>query len=516
VRPYTAWDIFAAKLSPAGALVWNTFVGGGAEDGGGAIAIEDNGNVYLAGYSAASWGSPVRPFSSLLDDDAVVAKLSPSGALIWHTFLGGDSRDVGSGIAVDGNGAVYVKGTSYAPWGNPLRFFSFPGPSDIPDVFAAKLGTDGALIWNSFLGGFGRDGTVGQLTLDNSDNLYIAGYSPTSWGSPLRAHTAGDDVFVAKLTSAGALTWNTFIGGSGDDSIDGVTVTDDDRVYVSGSSNAGWGSPVRAFTSGYDAFVAEIPAVPPPPTATPTETPTSTLSSTPTETPTSTPSYTSTPTVDPPTPTATSTPSATTTPSATPTVTDTPTQTPTPTPTPLCPSTPRSACRNSGKSLFYLRDKADDDRDRLTWKWSAGAATDLGSFGNPVSGSTDYALCVYGTASGTPELATSLVVPGGTTCGGDFCWRPTGTKGFKYRDRDGGAAAVTQIILKAGDDDRAKVIVKAKGANLPMPAAASPNNLISQDPVVTVQLANSEGECWQATYPGPALRVTADQFKDGY
>ena len=60
-------------------------------------------------------GVPLLPFS--LFDDAFVAKLSPSGALLWHTFLGSGSDHAGGiGIAVDGAANVYVVGESFASW----------------------------------------------------------------------------------------------------------------------------------------------------------------------------------------------------------------------------------------------------------------------------------------------------------------------------------------------------------------------------------------------------------------
>ena len=67
----------------------------------------------------------------------------------------------------------------------------------------------------------------------------------------MRAYTAVDDAFVAKLNSSGALTWNTFLGGSGDDVGDDIAVDNSANIYVAGDSDATWGSPVRAYTAGY-------------------------------------------------------------------------------------------------------------------------------------------------------------------------------------------------------------------------------------------------------------------------
>ncbi len=52
--------------------------------------------------------------------DIFVLKLDSSGAYQWHTFYGSSDHDYGNGIAVDGSGNVYVTGYSYATWGSPL------------------------------------------------------------------------------------------------------------------------------------------------------------------------------------------------------------------------------------------------------------------------------------------------------------------------------------------------------------------------------------------------------------
>ena len=53
-------DAFAAKLDSNGTLTWNTFLGGsGSVTSGYGIAVDGSGNVYVSGYSDATWGSPV-------------------------------------------------------------------------------------------------------------------------------------------------------------------------------------------------------------------------------------------------------------------------------------------------------------------------------------------------------------------------------------------------------------------------------------------------------------------------
>ncbi len=251
VRAYTLGnDGFAAKLDTNGTLTWNTFLGGSGSDTIRAFTIDNNGNVYVGGDSSATWGSPVRAYTS--STDGFVAKLDNNGTLTWNTFLGGSSDDVIRGIAVDTSGNVYVGGYSYATWGFPVRAFSA-----IYDGFAAKLNSSGTLTWNTFLGSNNED-VIRGIAVDTSGNVYVGGSSNATWGSPVRAYTSGFDGFAAKLDSSGTLTWNTFLGGSGSDYVYGITVDTSGSVYVGAYTNATWGSPVRAYTSGNDGFVAKI------------------------------------------------------------------------------------------------------------------------------------------------------------------------------------------------------------------------------------------------------------------
>jgi hypothetical protein len=152
----------------------------------------------------------------------------------------------------------------------------------------------------------------------------------------------------------------------------------------------------------------------------------------------------------------------------------------------------------AAKALLLLKDNADDGRDLMLWKWLKGGATDTSEFGDPLA--TDgYELCVYDAGG----LVAHATIPAGAG------WSAKGT-GFKYRDATGGADGIQTIILKAGDDGKAKIVVRGKGGGLDMPSLgllASP---------LTVQLKRAGGSvCWGAAYSfPPALKNTAAMFKD--
>jgi hypothetical protein len=272
------YDAFVAKLDADGALAWNTFLGSSGSDQANAVAVDALENVYVAGFSTATWGSPVRAFDGTVDS-GFAAKLDSTGALSWNTFLGGGAATA-SGITVDATGNVYVTGfCQYSSWGSPVRPFS-----GNQDGYAAKLDANGTLTWNTFLGAVDATTASYAVAVDGSGHVYLGGVSDASWGSPVRPFTDGYQVFAAQLDSDGTLTWNTYLGATY-----GYAIATDSTgyVYEAGVSDATWGSPILPYNSGglFDAFVAKIPVSGPDPTPTPTPIPTPTPSPTATATP---------------------------------------------------------------------------------------------------------------------------------------------------------------------------------------------------------------------------------------
>ncbi|PWB82152.1 MAG: hypothetical protein C3F08_00375, partial [Candidatus Methylomirabilota bacterium] len=247
-------DVFVAELSANGAVQWNTFLGGTSLDIGYSIAVDSSGNCLVSGLSETTWGSPLQPHSG--SQDALVAKLDTNGNLLWNTFLGGIGIDKGWRIGVDAIGNSYVTGESRATWGSPLR--SYGGSAD---AFVAKLNINGALQWNTFLGNWSWDFGYG-IAVDASGNSYVTGSSQdVSWGSPIRDFSGFIDSFVAELNSNGALLWNTFLGGVSEydsDCGNGIALDSRGNSYVVGESRGTWGSPVRQYDKSKDAFVAKI------------------------------------------------------------------------------------------------------------------------------------------------------------------------------------------------------------------------------------------------------------------
>jgi hypothetical protein len=106
-------DVFVTKFNPSGsALVYSTYLGGGSEDDGYAIALDKAGDVFITGRTNSSDFPLVNPIQvTRFAFDMFVTEINPAGsALLFSTFLGGSGNDAGQGIAVDALGNIHIAG----------------------------------------------------------------------------------------------------------------------------------------------------------------------------------------------------------------------------------------------------------------------------------------------------------------------------------------------------------------------------------------------------------------------
>jgi hypothetical protein len=172
----------------------------------------------------------------------------------------------------------------------------------------------------------------------------------------------------------------------------------------------------------------------------------------------------------------------------------------------------------AGKAKLQIKNSDPATKSKLLWKWTKGDVA-LAALGDPIN-STGYELCIWDENGGVPRLTASMRIPAGGTCGSKNpkpCWKARGT-GFQYKDSDRGVDGIGTIRLKPGPAGKASVLVKGKGAALPMPTPVGTQLLFAQDTHVTVQLVNTTGTCWEAVFTAPALKSTLDargrEFKD--
>ncbi len=202
-----AGDVFVAKISSSGVYQWAAHAGGSINDLSGDIAIDDAGSVVITGSFGGTTTFGSTTLTSAGSFDLFVAKLSPAGNWQWATKAGGGDTEIGRGVTIDRSGNVYVTGRfngSAAGFGAT----SLASVGDY-DVFVAKLSAVGAWQWATRAGGNATE-VGEKVAVDGNGNGYIAGMftsrASTFGPTTLASSSAGNSsVFLARLSTVTGL-----------------------------------------------------------------------------------------------------------------------------------------------------------------------------------------------------------------------------------------------------------------------------------------------------------------------
>jgi hypothetical protein len=224
-------------------IAYSTYLGGNVYEEGRGIAVDGSGNAYIAGmtYSGNFPTQNAAQSSYGGNGDAFVTKLTSSGALSYSTYLGGSGDDRGFSIAVDGSSNAYITGLTQStnfPRVNAAQTSKGGGTND---AFATKLTSAGALSYSTYLGGSSEDLGL-AIAVDGSGNAHVTGYTNSTnfpMSNAQQSTKSGDfDAFVTKLTSSGAFSYSTYRGGSAFDGGYGIVTDGSGNVYVAGTTSS--------------------------------------------------------------------------------------------------------------------------------------------------------------------------------------------------------------------------------------------------------------------------------------
>jgi len=265
-------DAFVMKCNQLGNILWVTQLGGNGDppgygfnqgDRGLELIVENVGNTYVTGqFNGVSYFGNIT-LTSAGQQDEFVAKLNPSGNVLWAVRGGGTNGDFGQAITLDGpQQSVYA--TGYFD-GNSATFGSITLTGQgSNDAYLEKLDTSGKILWVDDAGGSNDDYGLGVAN-DTLGNCYMTGaYSsnPATFGTTNVFSKGGLDIFVAEYNSLGSID-TVIVTGSGHDDL-GHDIQSDGRgnLYVAGffSDVVSFGTSTVTSNGGENTFIAKLSA----------------------------------------------------------------------------------------------------------------------------------------------------------------------------------------------------------------------------------------------------------------
>jgi hypothetical protein len=237
-----SFDGFAAKIDPAGNVVWNIQFGDVLNQFGRGIALDSMGNVILVGYFTRSVTFGTTTLGGLTNDtdQIFVAKLDNAGNAIWVKQYG---DPVGGSIANQEGYAVAVD-----PLDNIVFVGQFKNQVDLgmglvaakgnTDAFVARLDKAGTTTYAKTFGGAGSTVSSTRVAVDSAGNAALIGsFTATvnfGFSSPTTANAAGSDAFLLRVSTTGSSSWLKTFGNAKAISFNDVKIDGASNVVLAG------------------------------------------------------------------------------------------------------------------------------------------------------------------------------------------------------------------------------------------------------------------------------------------
>ncbi|WP_395047120.1 T9SS type A sorting domain-containing protein [Flavobacterium sp.] len=238
-------DFWILKLNSTGAIQWQKTLGSVNTDSAYDIEQTSDGGYVFIGTVGNSDGDVVGSFGSQI----WVVKLNSTGTITWQKTLGGTYEEVGYCIKQTADNGYIIAGSSNSSDGGVT------GNHGFIDAWIIKLDSAGAVQWQKSYGGTEFD--EAYSIKQTSDGGYIvAAYTGSNNGNVTNFH-GFYDAWILKLNSSGNLVWQKTIGGSGQDRIDKIELTNDGGYILAGGTGSNNGD-ISGQHGGYEAWIVKM------------------------------------------------------------------------------------------------------------------------------------------------------------------------------------------------------------------------------------------------------------------
>ncbi|MFZ0455266.1 MAG: choice-of-anchor D domain-containing protein, partial [Ignavibacteriaceae bacterium] len=226
-------DVFLAKYDSEGNILWAKHAGSKSYDYGYSVAVDKDGNIYVTGIYSDSANFDTNILYTGGGEDVFLAKYSTSGQLLWIRHGGGEYDDYSNDVTTDKQGNVIITGGYEYSASFNSAYLNGPG---INNIFIVKYDPQGNILWAKNGGGNGYNignsiatdsqndiliaGAISDTVTFDSDNIFSFGYS---------------DAMIAKYDPSGNLIWIKHAGGSENyNYAEDISLDRNDNIYMTG------------------------------------------------------------------------------------------------------------------------------------------------------------------------------------------------------------------------------------------------------------------------------------------
>jgi hypothetical protein len=229
-------DVFVAKYSVTnGEVIWAKKYGAANDQVGTSLDITSSGNVYLSGsfFEEIVFGATILASAGGLD--GFITKLNSSGDVVWAKQISGTGWENILSIVSDNNENCYLAGyfsSTISVGPSQLEYFGNE------DILVAKYSSSGNLLWAKSAGSANDVDNATSITLDKNGNSYLTGFFSRNakfGDQTLASNNNSRDIFAAKYGAEGNLLWVRQSGGAESDFGNSVAVDASNTVSVFGN-----------------------------------------------------------------------------------------------------------------------------------------------------------------------------------------------------------------------------------------------------------------------------------------
>ena len=241
--------LYTVKLNAQVSIDWQKCLGGTKREYLYSIIQTSDGGYMVSGWSASNDGDVSGNHGG---EDIWVLKLNATGAIQWQKCLGGSQNERLRSIQQTADGGYILSSTTTSNDGD------VSGNNGLTDIWIVKLNSAGSILWQKSLGSTNDDDEGWLSILPTSDGGYIVSVYTYSNNGDISGNHGGQDAWIVKLNTSGAILWQKCLGGTGDDVLMSILTTSDGGYILSGVTSSNDGD--VSGNHGGDAWIVKLNA----------------------------------------------------------------------------------------------------------------------------------------------------------------------------------------------------------------------------------------------------------------